>query len=251
MRHLLLALALIAPTMSSAAAEPHEGEPYRVAIQMEQDRRTTLDSGQLRRRFAATGLVRCGGAVGTAQLTLRNDTITTAAHVLIGSDGKPRKGCRFESNLGVTVAIDMSTLQAGSKQPLAEPATRDWAVARLAGPIAGATPYRLGAPGALPASVMMCAGGNQAAARMGAEECRARHVISTAASGVREVAIDCSAAPGSSGAALIDGNSIVAIHVGYRSTHPNVAAAFSTQHYNFAITVDGPFRAAVLAAAAR
>ncbi len=252
MRHLVLALALLAPATHAAAAEQHDPDaPYRVAIEMDQDRRTTLDSAPLRRRFAATGLVRCGGAVGTAQLTLRNDMITTAAHVLIGADGKPRKGCRFESNLGVTVAIDMSTLQAGSKRPLAEPATRDWAVARLAGPIAGAAPYRLGAAGALPASVMMCAGGNQSATQMGAEECRARHVISTAASGVREVAIDCSAAAGSSGAALIDGNSIVAIHVGYRSTHPNVPAAFSTQHYNFAITVDGPFRAAVLAGAAR
>jgi hypothetical protein len=253
MRNLLLSLALVAAGTSLSLANGADAarEPYRVAIQMEQDRRATLSSSDLRRRFAATGLVRCGSAVGTAQLTLRNDMITTAAHVLIGADGKPRRGCRFESNLGVTVAVDVSTLRAGARRPLAEPATRDWAVARLAAPVAGATPYRLGPAGALPASLMMCAGGNRAAARMGAEECRARHVISTAATGVREVAIDCNAAPGSSGAALIDRNDIVAVYVGYRSTHPNQPAAFSEQHYNFAITVEGPFREAVLTAAKR
>ncbi len=226
---------------------------------MDEDRRATLDDfarrhqidrSELKRRFGATGLVRCGGAVGTAQLTLRNDLITTAAHVLIGPDGQPRQGCRFEPKLGgAAVAVDMASVQAGSRRPLAEPATRDWAVARLAAPVAGAVPYRLATPSALPASVMMFAGGNRSATGMGAEECRARHVISTAATGVREVAIDCSAAPGSSGAAVTAGHAIAAIYVGYRSTHPNAVQAFSTQHYNFAITVDGPFRQAVLAAA--
>jgi hypothetical protein len=255
MRHLLLTLCLLGAQGSAMA----ETAPYRVAVQMEQDRRATPDDfakrqgmarAELQRRFGATGLVRCGSAVGTAQLTLRNDLITTAAHVLIGPDGAPRRGCRFEPKLGASaVAIDMASLKAGSRRPLAEPATRDWAVARLAAPVAGAVPYRLAPASALPASVTMFAGGNHSPTAMGAEECRARHVISTATTGVREVAIDCSAAPGSSGAAVMAGHAIAAIYVGYRSTHPNAPQAFSEQHYNFAITVDGPFRQAVLAAA--
>ena len=49
----------------------------------------------------ASGIVRCGGAIGTAQLTLRADVVTTAAHVLIGPDGKARGGtCTFEPSIG-------------------------------------------------------------------------------------------------------------------------------------------------------
>ena len=60
--------------------EPAQTQPFRVAVQMEQDRRASIDDfarrqgidrAEMRRRFGATGLVRCGAAVGTAQLTLR------------------------------------------------------------------------------------------------------------------------------------------------------------------------------------
>jgi hypothetical protein len=43
---------------------------------------------------------------------------------------------------------------------------------------------------------------------------------------------------------------VFAIYVGYRSASPDKPQSFSTTHYNFAITVDGPFRRALLAAAA-
>ncbi len=231
--------------------------PYVPAVSMETDRRTSPEDWVQRNpkpgaRFAATGLVRCGGAVGTAQLTLRNDIITTAAHVLIGNNGQPRTSCTFQSTgSGEPVTIDPQSIKAGSRTPLSDPATNDWAVARLTRPIQNVTPYGLASAGSKPGSVFMVAGGNKRADRMGTERCNARGMLGTSARGVREFAIDCNAAPGSSGAALTAGQNIVGIYVGYRSTDPVRAQAFSAAHYNFAITVEGSFRRAVLAAAAR
>lgn len=244
----------------SAQQERHPAEllrPYMPAVSMEADRRLSPEDWVNRNsksgaRFAATGLVRCGGAVGTAQLTMRNDIITTAAHVLIGNDGQPRASCTFQSTRGgEPVTIDLQSIKAGSRSPMSEPATNDWAVARLTRPIQSVTPYGLAPAGSKPGSVFMVAGGNQRADRIGAEQCNARGMLEASPQGVREFAIDCNASPGSSGAALTGSQKIVGIYVGYRSTDPARAQAFSSTHYNFAITVEGPFRRAVLAAAAR
>jgi hypothetical protein len=229
--------------------------PYVPAVSMETDRRSAPKEWARRNgkskidaRYGATGIVRCGGAIGTAQLTLRADIITTAAHVLIDTNGQPRK-CTFQSAAGgAPVAIDMQSIKSGTRTPMSEPATRDWAVARLARPISGAAPYGLAQPGTKPAGVFMVAAGNKRADGMGAESCKARGMLSASWEGVREFAIDCNAAPGSSGAALTAGRNIVGIYVGYRSSDPARAQAYSATHYNFAITVEGPFRRALLAA---
>jgi len=215
---------------------------------METDRRTGLESAKIRAQNGAAGIVRCAGAIGTAQLTLRADIVTTAAHVLIDGSGAPRT-CTFQSVAGgAPVAIDTQSIKMGSRAPMSEPSTRDWAVARLARPVSGATPYGLAQPGTKPAGVFMVAAGNKRADRMGAESCKARGMLSASWEGVREFAIDCNAARGSSGAALTAGHNIVGIYVGYRSSDPSRAQAFSATHYNFAITVEGPFRRALLAA---
>jgi hypothetical protein len=226
--------------------------PYVPAVSMQTDRRVAPGNGKSRTgaRVGASGLIRCAGAVGTAQLTLRNDVITTAAHVLIGNDGQPRGACTFQSTAGgAPVTIDPRSISAGSRAPMSEPATRDWAVAKLARPIAGATPYRLAPAGATPSGVFMVAGGNRRAEAMGAENCKARGILATSPEGVREFAIDCNAAAGSSGAAVTSGHRIVGIYIGYRSADPTRAQAFSSTHYNFAITLEGPFRRALLAVA--
>lgn len=235
--------------------------PYVPAVSMEADRRVSPEDWARRnrtgksktsQRYGATGLVRCSGAVGTAQLTLRSDIITTAAHVLIGTDGQPRASCTFQATGGgAPVAIDPRSINAGSRSPMSEPATRDWAVARLVQPIQDAAPYGLAPASSKPGGVVMFAGGNKRADQMGAEQCNARGMLAASPQGVREFAIDCNAAPGSSGAALTAGHQIVGIYVGYRSTDPARAQAFSSTHYNFAITVEGPFHRALMAAAAR
>jgi hypothetical protein len=170
--------------------------------------------------------------------------------VLIGNDAAPRGSCMFQTLAGgAPVAIDTASIKAGSRTPMSEPATRDWAVARLVHPVAGVTPYGVAPSGTKPAGVFMVAGGHKRAETMGAEHCDARGVLATSPEGVREFAIDCSAAAGSSGAALTDRHNVVGIYVGYRSTNPARAQAFSSTHYNFAITLEGPFRRALLAAA--
>src|SRR5438309_1793900 len=153
------ALAGWAPSMPGAPGGPDGAEmlrPFVPSISLDADRRVDLpdyarrermNTAQLHRRFGASGLVRCGGAVGTAQLTLRADIITTAAHVLIGPQGASQ-ACTFEPLPGLgagAVAINAASIRAGSSNPRAEPAARDWAVARLVAPVAGAVPYGLGA----------------------------------------------------------------------------------------------------------
>jgi hypothetical protein len=258
-KHVLIAALLASVASTHAPAEPNSHNRYRAellrpyvpAVSMEVDRRAAPDAS-IRKgaRFGASGLVRCGGALGTAQLTLRADIITTAAHVLIGADGQPRGSCTFQSTAGgAPVPIDTRSIRAGSRNPLADAATRDWAVARLASPVSGATPYALAPAGAKPGGVFMIAGGNKRADALGSERCNARGILATSPEGVREFAIDCSAAPGSSGAALTSGLGVVGIYVGYRSVDPSRAQAFSSTHYNFAITIEGAFRRALVAAA--
>ena len=136
--------ALAEPAASNRAEPPR---PYVPAVSMEVDRRTAPnDAGTIRTgaRSGASGLVRCSGSLGTAQLTLRADIITTAAHVLIGADGEPRASCAFQSTAGgQSVPVDARSIRTGSRTPLSDAATRDWAIARLARPLNGVTPYGL------------------------------------------------------------------------------------------------------------
>jgi hypothetical protein len=258
-RAVLMLIALSGSSAPAAAADdPEMARPFVPSISIQPDSPGAAGQPgagaafpQSGGGFGASGIVRCGGAIGTAQLILRTDLIVTAAHVLRGPQG-PRGACVFEPAAGSAVAIDARSIRTGSAQPLSQPAARDWGVARLAAPIAGARPYGLTAPPSVPAAVVLYASGHGRANGLGASRCRARHVIGTSAEGVREIAIDCNAAPGASGAALLDaGLRAWAIYVGYRSANPDQAQPFSRTHYNFAITIEGPFRGALLAAAGR
>jgi hypothetical protein len=232
---------------TSIANNPSQApDPQRMAILMERDRRGSPYANSLT-HVRATGLVRCGSTVGTAQLVLRRDIIVTAAHVLFGTSGGE---CFFMPRMGSgePIPIDSRTIRAGSHTPLSQAATNDWAVARLSAPVLDATPY--GLAGASLGPVTLCAAGNGAPTQFGAESCAVRSVLRTAADGVRELAIDCSGSPGGSGGAIISRNGgIAGIYIGYRSAHPDEAGPFSSTHYNFGITIEGAFRRALLAEA--
>jgi V8-like Glu-specific endopeptidase len=250
-----LAMSVPAHPIDARAAE-FNGDAqlqFKSAILLDRDRRTNPDAST-HIKFGATGLVRCGNTVGTAELVLHHDLIVTAAHVLLGPTSGHGGDCVFTSNMGdgSPIPIVAGTIKAGSRTPLAQPATRDWAVARLAAPVLSAIPYSLAAQGAHPTSITLCAGGNGTPTHFGAESCAVRRIIQTSADGIRELAIDCSASPGSSGAGLVTSeHTIAAIYIGYRSTNPDQSQPFSDTHYNFAITIDGPFRRAISAEAAR
>jgi hypothetical protein len=233
--------------------------PYVRAVTMERDQRAEPEAfarkagitfEEFRTRHSASGLIRCGQATGSGQLTLASNVITTAAHVFIAPGGKLRSArCTFEPTAtpGVAIPIDLSSIVTGSSDPMQERATLDWAVARLADVLESARPYAIGEQPEEPSPVMLYGGGNGQAGTTGVERCSTRRVTAKAPEGVRELSFDCSAAPGGSGAALLnDKNEVVAIFVGFRSVDASRAQPFSDSHYNFAITIEGPFRHALL-----
>jgi Trypsin-like peptidase domain len=194
--------------------------------------------------FPATGHVRCAGGMGTAQLVGSTQVIVTAGHVLIGRGGRG-SGCTVTFVMNGErrrFAIDMAQLRAGSDDPLGAPAARDWAVARLAAPVEGVRPFATGFA-AMGQQVTLVSGRTLAASGAPtAESCRIRG----RARGGGELAIDCSAQAGDSGAALLtaDGR-VAAIYVGFRSLDPGRTAPFSDTHYNFALPISGAIASAI------
>lgn len=215
------------------------------AVEIDPDRRA-IKSGV----HSATGHVTCGSGSGTAQLVGSGQTIVTAAHVLFGRGGLrgTAANCRFEVVVGgerLSAPIDTARVRSGTSDPYMQHASRDWAVARLATPLRGITPYALGGAPASGQGVTLVSGRTLGVSRaVIAENCLVRAL--RAAEGGREVLIDCSAQSGDSGAALLDRSGrVAAIYVGFRSSSPMQRLAFSSEHYNFAVAVSGAMRSAV------
>ena len=219
-----------------------------------------LDLGDVKRRHAASGVIHCGNARGAGQLTLADNVITTAAHVLFNEQGQLRGDsdhCFFTvavADQEVTTAIDMTTIVSGNSDPYSKPAVHDWAVARLLRSVKGATPYGLGGAAQPAEDIQFVARGHSdwgAGRAMSMENCRLHDALSAGAEGTREFSFDCDAGVGASGGALLNagGGRLLAVFVGYRSIAPDSTMPFSTQHYNFAVTLEGAFRRAVEVAA--
>jgi hypothetical protein len=226
-----------------------------------------IDAADVRRGHEASGLLMCGHAHGAAQLTETHDVITTAAHIFYDEQGHLRApACVYYYQIGknpFSERIEMSAVVAGSRDPYHEDAAQDWAVARLDHPLAGVKPYRLAARLKDDAAVQFVARGHMDFGRgitTSYESCRTHGVVGESADGTRNLAIDCATAEGSSGGALMaveadaaagEPGSLCGVLVGYRSIDPLHPRPFSLQHYNFVVSVEGAFRAAVLAAANR
>jgi len=222
-------------------------------------RANSLTAKAVATRFGATGLVRCGQAVGTGQLVGSNNVVVTAAHVLFAPGGHSRAEgtvCTFEIDAGgkrQVIELKLETVKSGCKEPYAEPAIRDWAVAALAEPVTGVRPYTLAAAMTVPGDIVLTS-----AARSGGVEnhslqrCKAREVTGTTPAGLREVAIDCDAEGGTSGAAMLtDTGGFLGVYVGFRSAHPGEAGPFSMSHYNFGLTAEGTMRQAIMEVVSR
>jgi hypothetical protein len=188
--------------------------------------------------------VRCAGGTGTAQLVGSAQVIVTAGHVLIGKGGRGQ-GCSVTFVMNGErrrVPIDMAQLRSGSDDPLGAPAARDWAVARLARPVEGVRPFSTAAAATGQEVTLVSGRTLPGAGAPTTEPCRIRGRASAAA----ELAIDCSAQAGDSGAALVtaDGR-VAAIYVGFRSTTPGRSAPFSDSHYNFALPITAAISSAI------
>ena len=220
--------------------------------------RRRIDPRALRHRYAGTGIVHCGAAHGSGQLTVADDVITTAAHVFYDRNGALRGDnahCRFVIESGgqeISTVIEVGSLVVGSTHPYDEDAVHDWAVAKLARPVREAEPYPLAPQGAESARtpVLFVARGAidwQAGQKASMQDCHLRNALESGAEGTREFSFDCAAGLGASGSGLFDrdGGGLMAVFVGFRSIAPDEPLPFSAEHYNFAVTVEGAFRRAV------
>ncbi|ATQ69883.1 MULTISPECIES: trypsin-like peptidase domain-containing protein [Methylosinus] len=220
-----------------------------------------LDLSTLKRAHAASGLVTCGRAHGAGQLTVANDVITTAAHVFLDERGAHRsRACYFVTDIDGRkrrVPIDMGTIIAGSAKPYSAKAVNDWAVARLAQPLDDVSPYDLAEEVAVDQPVEFVSRGHsdwRDAETMSFEACRLRAQTNQVKGGTREFAFDCGTGDGASGGAVLSGEQrlrLGAILVGWRSSDPARVGPYSQNNYNFVVSIEGPFREAVLASARR
>jgi len=220
-----------------------------------------LNASELRHKFTASGLIECGAAHGAGQLTLTDDLVTTAAHVFYDEKGAPRaKACFFVTEADgkqIRTPIDLSSIVAGSTNPYAIEAVHDWAVARLKHPVDGVTPYGLAESPRPNMSVEFVARGHidwGEGRKLSMEKCALHDQLTVGAEGTREFSFDCETGDGASGGAVIMGAGdpvVGAILVGWRSNKPFRSAPFSSSHYNFAVTIEGAFKKAVMAAAAK
>ena len=218
-----------------------------------------LSVKDVKRVHAASGLVECGEAHGAGQLTIVGNVITTAAHVFYDEKGSLRgNNCTFATELNgqpVRVPVDLTSIKAGSTNPYAFPAVHDWAVAKLTKSISDATPYQLSDSVQPQSAIEFVARGHidwGDGRRMSMEACRLHDQLSVGQEGTREFSFDCETGDGASGGAVLMGDDqmqLGAILVGWRSNKPYRAMPFSPTHYNFAVSIEGAFRTAVLDAA--
>ena len=218
-----------------------------------------LDPATVARDHAASGLIQCGNAHGAGQLTLADDVVTTAAHVFYDENGFPRaRTCSFDLSIDgdeVHVPIDVAGVVAGSTKPYDVDPAHDWAVARLAHPVAGIKPYGIATDVHADQTTTFVARGHidwGEAKQLSMQQCTLHDRISTSEEGTREFSFDCDTGDGASGGALMfDGatSRVGGVLVGWRSNQPFKGMPFSRTHYNFAVTLEGAFRDAVYAAA--
>ena len=251
-----------APSPASAPIVPvvvfgHDARRLPQAFAAEHD----LDSAEVTRSHAASGLIQCGNAHGAGQLTLADDVVTTAAHVFFDENGLPRAtSCNFDVMINgrdMHVPIDLGSIVAGSTNPYNVAPADDWAVARLARPMHGVKPYGLAGDIHEDEQITFVARGHidwGDAKNLSMQDCLLHNQLSASSQGTREFSFDCDTGDGASGGALMfdrDYMRIGAILVGWRSNRPFNAIPFSRTHYNFAVTVEGAFRQAIYSAAGK
>ncbi len=215
-----------------------------------------LQKAAIQNARAASGLVECGDAHGAGQLTLKDNVLTTAAHVLFDERGAQRaRSCDFVAQidgLWTRTPLDMSSIVVGSARPYAAKAVNDWAVVRLVRPLKGVQPYEIAPKVELNEEVEFVSRGHsnwRDKRDLSFESCHLRNVTSEAGDGRREFAFDCNTGDGASGGGVFVGRQLSAILVGWRSNDPTKNSPFSPRHYNFVVSVEGAFRQALLRAA--
>jgi hypothetical protein len=237
----LIAVLVVAPPVGAVERRVVVGTDGRVALAIAAARARTT-AAAFAARFAATGVVECGGMRGIGQLTGRADRVTSAAHVFFDEQGRSRaeRGrCVFRATtpagpVEIGLVPDPSTC--GSTDPYAGDGRHDWAVARLVRPLAGITPYAPAGAPRIGQTILVVAeeGGERTI-----DSCRVRD-LKPGARGDLEIRTDCVGFDGLSGAAyLTDGERprLIGVHVGFRSRHPGQAGPYAEDHHTFGAVV--------------
>lgn len=205
---------------------------------------------ELAMRYAATGVIECGGVRGIGQITGRGDVVTSAAHVFFDESGRSRAEsgrCLFRTASGTEIGLTPDASSCGSSRPYEASGRHDWAVARLERPLEGVRPYRLGGTPRIGQEVTVV-GYEHGEATW--DFCRVRDVVAGAGGGV-EIRTDCVGVDGLSGAAYLTREAkpaVLGVHVGFRSRQPDATLAYAEDHYTFGAAIGGAFGRAVTAA---
>lgn len=231
---------------------------------------TRLATGDAAERALATaarasGLITCdNGRFGSASLVGRADVVVTAAHLFFGEAAKVRSGavrCLYIADglpTGPRHQVVGSSLVLGAERVTGVNICsngRDWAVLRLATPVAGVVPYVLpsGVPNqGAPAAIVSHGGGTGALRGPGghAGTCRVRdHVGPCRQTGLPLVFTDCDAETGSSGGAtLIQENGRWVIGGVTRGASPTGGGTYDRARvYHMAVPIAGAFLNAIRA----
>lgn len=239
---MLNALALIATLSLTAAGAPPprlagidhatpggtSGLVHKVGVFGTADRRTESQFaqengrsvGQVRSRYAATGLLTCKSGKLTANMTLRNDLITTAAHAFFDTDTCKRiawpQSCTFTIRVGGKVHVSrVRRLESiGYRCPRLPSPADDWAVLRLERRVPGIAPYAIAGSkveeGQAVTSVQAISndffdrGGERLARAKALGRCNVRKLYGSNQRAPFLFGSDCDLAGGGSGGAIVD-----------------------------------------------
>jgi aerobic-type carbon monoxide dehydrogenase small subunit (CoxS/CutS family) len=220
--------------------------------------------------FAASGILNCGGFEQTAQITGKNNVITTAGHMFFDDNCNARANsdvsqCFFRGSGAANEKlyyVDASTLKAGTCQKGGH--IEDWAVMKLTEAVEGVEPYRVPSnkvrfrEGDTILNVSSFAvnfkGGNQEQANLNV--CSIKAVFPDRYTPLKT---DCDTGPGASGSAqfilgsggvsLEPANLILsAINVAESKDHSDGADYNDKSQYNVSVPVAGKFYDALKAA---
>ncbi len=153
----MFAHAFTAPCMTNPFSKQLEGLLQPIAIFGEPDRRTEeayarengMTQAEVEKRYAATGMLKCGPARLTANLVLTNNLILTSAHAFFDQKTCRKisnpKSCKFFVRNAIgTREFKIKGLESiGSNCPNNFEKTDDWAILRLTEDVAGVTPYSI------------------------------------------------------------------------------------------------------------
>lgn len=244
---------LVGVVLVTLAQVVHPASAAERRVVIGHDGRVPLDQSALK-RYAATGIVECGGVRGIGQVT-GGDVVSSAAHVFFDEEGRSRASrgaCVFIADTPEgrrTVPLAPDAKLCGSSSPYGAAGRHDWAMARLARPLSGVRPYEIGGRVGEGDSIAVVAYEDGVKT---VQVCRVRDVV-TGPSGARELRTDCTGFDGMSGAAYLTvgrAPKVVGVHVGFRSADPDRTADYSDRHYTFGAAIGDVFRRALAAAEA-